>query len=517
MAVGSETQQSSASGTFDGLDVTLDVTLPTWTDDTLPVDVDITTNGLSPDINIAVVVDTSGSTASNSGSDVDGDGDTDTYLEAQQLAAQELFQSFIDAGYDPDSVNITLIEYNTDGTTIGTFGLNDQAGFNSAVNGLDAGGLTNYEAGLDEVLDTWAADSTVDSTDTNAVVFLSDGYRNRGDNGSDEVTALENLYNANITAIGVGANSSLTNLEIIDNTGNAEQVTDLTELVDVITAPPPLPELDNVEIFVDGVSYGVFTPGDGVLQETALGYTINCVEISGWPYTPGETIEVEVFANFNDGSSVLSGGGVIIPVTICFGQGTKILTAAGYKTVETLKGGDMVMTRDNGMQAIRWIGSTHVPATVMANDQDMRPVKIAAHTFGENMPEQDLIVSRQHRILVEDWRAELLFDSEKVLVPAHSLVNEKTVTNENPVDGITYFHIVFDEHEVIDAQGLMTESFHPCRATVMGMKPEARVELFKLFPELSPEQTDAEAVAFEPAYPMLKGFEGRMLADKMAS
>jgi hypothetical protein len=517
MPVGPDTQQSTASGTFDGLDVTLDVTLPTWTDSTLPIDVDITTSGLSPDINIALVIDTSGSTSNNSGSDVDGDGDTDTYLEAQQLAAKALFQSFIDAGYDPASIEITLIEYNSDGATLGTFTLNDQTAFEAAVDGLNSVGQTNYESGLDEVLDTWAAAGDVENTDTNAVVFLSDGFRNSGDSGADEVAQLELLYNANITAIGVGANSSLTNLNVIDNTGGAEKVNDLADLIDVITAPPPLPELESVEIFIDGVSYGIFTPGDGVLIPTALGYTIDCVEIDGWPYVPGETITVEVFANFNDGSSVLTGGGVLIPVTICFGQGSEILTAAGYKAVETLKAGDAVMTRDNGLQEIRWIGSTHVPAAKMMADENLRPVKIAAHTFGQNMPERDLTVSRQHRILVEDWRAELLFESDKVLVPAHALVNGKTVTNENPAEGATYFHIVFDEHEVIDAQGLMTESFHPCRATVLGMKPEARTELFALFPQLTPAIENIEASAYAPAYPMLKSFEGRLLADKMAS
>ena len=515
MASGPDTTTSSNSGTFDGLDATIQLTTPTWTDDTLPVDVSITTSGLSPDINIALVVDTSGSTGNSSGSDVDGDGFNDTYLQAEQFAAKALFQSFIDAGYDPASVQITLIEYNSDGATLGTFTLDQQADFETAVDGLNAGGGTNYEAGLDEVLDTWSADSTVDDGDTNSIVFLSDGFRNRGDDATDEVDQLENDYNATVTAIGVGANSSLSQLNLLDNTGGAEQVVDAADLADIITSPPPLPVVTSVDLLVDGVNYGTFTPGDGVLIETPLGYVINCQDIAGWPYTPGETIEVTAVANFDGGGSMLSTTSVLIPVTICFGAGTQILTSMGYCAIDMLAIGDAVMTRDNGLQEIRWIGSTNVPATAMQNDPNLRPVKIAAGTFGPTMPETDLTVSRQHRILVEDWRAELLFDSERVLVPAHALVNDTTVTHGATDEGVTYFHIVFDEHEVIDAQGLMTESFHPCRATVLGMAPEARVELFKLFPELSPD--NGEASAFEPAYPMLKAFEARMLAEKMAS
>jgi hypothetical protein len=514
MATGPDTTTSTNSGTFDGLDATIQLTTPTWTDDSLPADVSITVDGLSPDINIALVVDTSGSTGNSSGSDVDGDGDNDTFLEAQQLAAQELFQSFVDAGYDPSAVSITLVEYNSGGNTIGTFTLDQQTEFNAAVDSLNANGATNFEAGLDEVIDTWNADSTVDDTDTNAVVFLSDGFNNRGDGGADESNLLETNFNATITAIGVGVNSSLGQLNVIDTTGGAERVDDVADLVDIITAPPPLPELISVDILIDGVNYGTFTPGDGVLVETPVGFIINCQDITGWPHVPGESIEVTAVANFA-GGSMLSTTSVLIPATICFGAGTEILTAKGYRAIDTLKVGDDVMTRDNGLKPIRWIGSTNVPSATMKNDPNLRPVKIAAGTFGANMPETDLTVSRQHRILVEDWRAQVLFDSERVLVPAHSLVNETTVTHGSADEDVTYFHIVFDEHEVIDAQGLMTESFHPCRATVLGMAPEARVELFKLFPELSPEHE--EAAAFEPAYPMLKAFEGRMLADKMAS
>lgn len=507
---------SSNSGTFEGLDATIELTTPSEPDAIVPVDVNITTDGLSPDINVALVVDTSGSTAWNSGSDVDGDGDNDSFLEAEQIAAKALFQSFIDAGYDPSTVEITLVEYNSGGNTIGTFTLDQQDAFNAAVDGLRADGSTNFEAGLDEVLDTWQAAGDVDASDTNAVVFLSDGARNRGDNAADELRQLEDTYNAKVTAIGVGANSNLRDLNVIDNTGGAEKVVNVADLVDVITAPPPLPELESVDLLVDGVVYQTFTPGDGILVQTPLGYSISAHELEGWPYTPGDNIEVTAVANFTSGGT-LSTSNTLIPVIICFGTGTEILTALGYVTVETLQKGDAVMTRDNGLQEIRWIGSTQVSAAAMAQNPNMRPVKIAANTFGKNMPERDLTVSRQHRILVEDWRAELLFDSDKVLVPAHALVNETTVTNESPAEGVTYFHIVFDEHEVIDAQGLMTESFHPCRATVLGMKSEARAELFALFPELSPENGNMEAAAFAPAYPLLKGFEGRLLADKMAS
>jgi len=508
------TQTTTSSDTFNGLDVTLQVTLPTTTDETLPLNVDITTNGLSPDINIALVIDTSGSTGGSSGSDVDGDGDTDTFLEAQQIAAQEVFQSFIDAGYDPSTVEITLIEYNSGGETIGTFTLDQQGQFDTAINGLTAGGATNFEAGLDEVLDTWTTAGDVEPEDTNAVVFLSDGQRNRGDDASDELTLLEDNFNASVTAIGVGSGSSLTDLNAIDNTGGAERVTDAAQLVDIITAPPPLPELLEVEIFIDGVSFGVFEPdaADGVLVTTPLGFTINDQEITGFPVTFGEDLEVEVAARFDDGSSVLSSGLVLIPFVPCFLKGTKIQTARGIIKVEDLHVGDHVLTRDNGLQEIRWIGSSPVSKAMLAKNEKLRPIKIAAKALGQNLPEEDLFVSRQHRVFLQDWRAEMMFDTSSVLVAAHVLVNDTSITIDHTKTDVIYYHIAFDNHEIIFSNGLATESFHPCTATVADMAPETQKELLALFPNM----VDQKA-AYPTAYPSLKSYEGQMIAKVIQS
>lgn len=504
---------TTTSDTIQGLDVTVDVTTPTWTDDTLPVCVDVTTNGILNDINIAIVLDTSGSTGGNSGSDLDGDGVNETFLEAQQIAAKELFDSYVQAGYDPEDINITLIEYNGGSSVLGTYSLDEQDDFNTAVDGFVANGQTNYSAGLQSVIDTWSADANVDDADTNAIVFLSDGRPTTGD-GVAEFNTLANDFNAQVAAIGIGSNADLTALNAIDNTGSgAESVTDVSQLVDVVTAPPPLPDLDSVEIFIDGVSYGFYTPGDGVLNETPLGFQLNVDNIQGWPYTPGETLDIEVVTSFDNGGTVFTAAGVRIPVTICFAKGTSLLTKNGSQNIETLDVGDEVITRDNGYQKICWIGKTHVPFEAMAANSERRPVKIAAGALGKNVPAKDLVVSRQHRVLVEDWRAEVLFENSKVLVPAHALVNDDTIQNVLPVNGMELYHVVFEDHEVIFAEGLATESFYPCRATIEAMNPQARKELFALFPNL--QLADADETVFEPAYPMLRSFEGRMLADEL--
>lgn len=496
----------------------LTATLPLYATDTFEVGADITTGASTQDINVALVLDTSGSTRNNSGSDIDGIAGNETFLEAEQLAAKQVFESLLNAGYDPENVTITLIEYNSNGTTLGSFNLNEQAAFETAVDGLTAGGGTNFEQGLDEVVDAWRATTTdgnpddspeseVTVNDNNLVLFLSDGNSNSG-NPNSEVNELENEFNADITAIGIGANSNLTQLEAIDNTGSATQITDLTQLEALITAPPPLPELDYVEIVVNGVVLETIPAGDPRIIETPLGLRVDCAEVTGYPYNIGDSLEVEVRAVFTPDGDTLSVGGFAVPLFVCFTRGTRILTPAGERVVEELIVGDRIVTRDHGVQPIRWIGATHLPAAALAARPDLRPVRIEAGALGPETPARDLSLSRQHRVLVRDWRADLLFGSpDGVLTPAFTLINDTNVrVDDGGADGVEYFHIAFDTHEVIYSEGLETESFHPAADTVSVLTEPQRNELYAIFPALE------EGVADMPAARIgLKGRDGHAL------
>ncbi|MGR3469214.1 MAG: Hint domain-containing protein [Shimia sp.] len=491
MVSSTDTQFQQAQDSFDGLDVTLESTLPTFATDSFAADIDITVDGLKPTINVALVVDTSGSTGGDSGSDVDGDGTNDTFLEAQQFAAKAFFQNLIDAGYPPEDVTVTFVEYNSNAQLLGTFTLDEQAAFEAEVDALNSGGGTNFEAGLDTVIDTWNGlnadgdpNNDVDGDSTNAVVFLSDGVRNGGDPADDESQVLLDSFDAPVTAIGVGANASLNDLNVIDTTGGAEQVVDASNLADVINAPPPLPELETVQIIVDGQVLVELPVGDPRLIETPLGFTVDCIEVDGYPYTIGEDLEVEIKATFNNGMDVLTLGNIIIPQTVCFVEGTMILTPEGPRAVEALSPGDRVVTRDAGVQRVRWVGASRVTAAMMARDPMLRPIRVAAGALGPDAPSRDLYLSRQHRVLVRDWRAEVYFGApDGVLAPVGAMLNDTTITvDHGRSDGVTYYHVATPSHAVIYAEGLETETFLPSARTIQGMSAAARVEFLALFP-----------------------------------
>ncbi len=187
----------------------------------------------------------------------------------------------------------------------------------------------------------------------------------------------------------------------------------------------------------------------------------------------------------------------------CFTPGTLIATPSGPRAIETLNVGDLVLTRDNGPQALRWIGQRHLSAADLQADPALQPVLIGAGALGNGLPERDMAVSRQHRMLFSDPRADLLFGAEEVLVRAHHLTGLPGITQVPQAD-VTYLHMLFDRHEVVLANGAWSESFQPGERSLNGLNGAEREELFKLFPDLS-------ARPFGAARVTLRAFEVKVL------
>ncbi len=215
-------------------------------------------------------------------------------------------------------------------------------------------------------------------------------------------------------------------------------------------------------------------------------------------------------SNPNDGAGGLSGsvtmldGSVVnfsnIEHIICFTTGTRVLTAKGERPIEDLRCGDLVVTRDNGLQPIRWASSTTVPARGR-----FAPVQIAPESgFGGTRP---LLVSPQHRLLYHGFRAELLVGQPEVLVAAKHLINGETIRLA-PQPTVSYFHIMFDRHEVIFADGVAAESFHISDQSLAAVSAPSRAELFGLFPDLR----SGFGARGQTARKCLKSHEARLLA-----
>lgn len=199
-----------------------------------------------------------------------------------------------------------------------------------------------------------------------------------------------------------------------------------------------------------------------------------------------------------------------LETVVCFANGTRIRCARGDIPVEELVEGDLVETRDNGLQPIRWIGSRHLTADDLGASAHLRPIRIARGALGGEAPYQDLIVSPQHRMLVRSRIAQRMFSTDEVLVAAKNLVALDGIDMDATADEVEYFHLMFDRHEIVLANGAETESFYAGPEALKSIGEAAQQELFTLFPELRDGATP------DPARPLLPGRIGRKLGMRHA-
>ncbi|MEQ8366010.1 MAG: Hint domain-containing protein [Roseicyclus sp.] len=216
------------------------------------------------------------------------------------------------------------------------------------------------------------------------------------------------------------------------------------------------------------------------------------------------------YTNTDDNAGGLSGsvqlidGSILtfseIEDVICFTPGTRILTPQGERPIETLHPGDLVITRDDGPQPIRWMG-----ARMGSGKGKNAPIRVnAGGLFGARRP---FLVSPQHRMLVEGYRAELACGDREVLVSAKHLIDGRQVECA-PCTAVTYIHMMFDRHQVIYAEGAASESLHLGDEGLSALSAAGRADLFSKFP-----QYQGDPGLFGPtARRCAKAFEARLLA-----
>ena len=246
-------------------------------------------------------------------------------------------------------------------------------------------------------------------------------------------------------------------IDVLANDGNGVGVTVITHINGIPVVAGDTVTLSN--------GHQITLMANGTLQITPPAGLVN---LTG-PVTANFSYTAENAAGITDTAFVS------VTTIPCFTQGTRIRTERGEVPVETLQVGDLVETRDHGLQPIRWIGQRRVAAV-----GPHAPVVIEAGVFGNH---DRLVVSPQHRVLVTHWMAELMFGEEEVLVAARDLVNDCSVC---VLEGgeVTYVHLLFDRHEIVWSEGLLTESFLPGPQVMSSLEDRVRAEVLELFPEI---------------------------------
>lgn len=258
---------------------------------------------------------------------------------------------------------------------------------------------------------------------------------------------------------------------------------------------------DGINELYGGAGDDVFLIQSGTGYDIIEDFTLNDTEadqldvsgLTNWSGDPVTVDDVTIFTDSLDNAVLYFPNGELVQLTginaytlttddlirmgiPCFAQGTMIRTPNGDVPIETLRVGDLVQTLDNGVQPIVWIGARHLSRRDLEKHPKLQPVRIRAGSLGND---RDLIVSPQHGMLSTQG-------AEPSLVRAIHLAR-----NGGPgfrvargIKSVSYYHLMFERHEIIFAENAPSESFYPGPMALNALGPAERAEISLLFPEL---------------------------------
>lgn len=256
---------------------------------------------------------------------------------------------------------------------------------------------------------------------------------------------------------------------------------------------------DGVDENTDELGLGATYANGIVLAETQTingGDTATVVIDAQSSSTVSVFIEEEQSANsemghVNETVGIIAFEDGVIP---CFTAGTRLETPNGLVAIENLKPGDLVETVDHGPQVIRWMGRRKLDAGLIAQNPKLCPIRIMGGALGHGLPQRDLLVSRQHRMLVSSKIAERMFGTSEVLVSAIKLTALPGIYVDASVEAVEYIHVLLDDHELLFAEGAQSESLYVGDEARKALSPEGQDEIFTIFPEIEGKRRKAKTV-----------------------
>ncbi|MEP2029396.1 MAG: Hint domain-containing protein [Paracoccaceae bacterium] len=201
----------------------------------------------------------------------------------------------------------------------------------------------------------------------------------------------------------------------------------------------------------------------------------------------------------------------------CLTNGTLVQTEHGNMLVDELGAGMRLKTMDGTFKPVRKLLSESVTAQQMRANAKLYPIRICAHTLGNGLPKRDLLVSRQHRMLVESRIVKRMFGQDGVLIPAVKLLTLPGVYIDRSLESVTYFHLLLDEHEVIYAEGAPTESLLLGAETLKALSDEVLEEIRALFPEVLCAASDQSPARLIPRNKQQKNLIARHVKNDVAA
>lgn len=311
-----------------------------------------------------------------------------------------------------------------------------------------------------------------------------------------------------------------TNFTVFEANATASQFNGDDQINEYISDGRAVGEINEQSIDIGGTSYSAIYDYSFTVSDGTNSWTVAVIDVDlDNDYFIDSAGEDGYFLVFPDGAppanTVLTVGAPFSNADfephadlMCFAASTQIDTPNGPRPVETLRQGDLVETLDDGPQALRLTVKRHLDAAHLAANPAHRPVRIPAGALGQGLPNADLMVSPQHRMLIRSRAAKRLFGNTENLVAAKHLIGVNGIDIADVTD-VTYVHLLCDAHQILRANGAASETLFAC-ANTLNMLPKAQhQELLSIFPELANYHADTHI----PARPFLTGKQGRKLSD----
>jgi hypothetical protein len=170
---------------------------------------------------------------------------------------------------------------------------------------------------------------------------------------------------------------------------------------------------------------------------------------------------------------------------MCFLAGTRIAVPSGETPVERIRVGDSVVT-GNGPQLVSWISSSHKDSASFA-PVVFTPAALASPALslaeGAIPPERPLKVSQQHCMVVTDDRARAFIGTDTFLLAAKHLINGDTIYLDHSAGDVEYFHLMFEQHQIVLAEGVWSESFYPGPEALKNLTAAQKQDIHEAAPD----------------------------------
>lgn len=367
-------------------------------------------------------------------------------------------------GIIPDGTGSWSVVTNAPVTSITMQGGGDPASVvNVALTGVDSDG--------DGILDHQDLDSDNDGITDNVEAQSTDGYT--APTGTDtDGDGLDDAYETGgLTPVDTDGDGTA---DVLDTDSDNDGTADVDEAGHGVTQ--------------SAIDASGDTDGDGIADvvDDVAGWDVNDADIDGSGNFTLADLDNDTAAD-GSGATPMSADFDFRDAVPCFTPGTLIATENGDVPVEDIRPGMMVHTVDNGLQPVRWVGAKTLGQVDLATHTNLRPVVIRKGAFGNR---RKMLVSPQHGLMVSQEGEDYLIRAKH----AAQTLGGKYARIDKHCELVTYIHIMFDQHELIYAEGAVTESFYPGPMALRGLERAVSNELLTLFPDL-------EDIAFGDGHP----------------